>query len=106
MEALRDSLMPPNAAPPPASERDPRPLAEAVVGSWQWGSMRVAFAADGTASTVLPSGMAASGRWSVTGDTQFHLTGMGQDMAGDAWVAGDTLTVEMDGRAMAFHRTA
>ncbi len=105
MEALKDAMFV-SPTPPPAGEQDPRPLAEAVVGSWQWAGLHVTFGPDGRASTVLPNGQAASGHWSVSGDGKLHVSGMGEDMAGEAWVAGDTLTVKDEGRAIAFRRTA
>ncbi len=93
-----------SATPPSAGERDPRPLAEAVLGSWKWAAAQVTFAGDGTASLTLPGGRSMQGRWSVSGEGRLHVTGAGEDITGDAWVAGDTLTVVQDGRAMAFHR--
>lgn len=105
MTALRDALVAP-PTPPPAGARDPRPLAEAIVGSWQWAGMHVNLAPDGAVTASMPNGRAASGRWSVSPDGRLHVTGMGEDMAGEAWVAGDTLTVSQESGAISFHRTA
>ncbi len=85
------------ATPPPAERRDPRPLAEAIVGAWHGAAMNVTFSADGAATAAMANGMAVAGRWSVGGDGKLRLDGMGQDMATDAWIAGDALTVVMDG---------
>jgi hypothetical protein len=103
MEALKDAMLPP-ATPPPADRRDPRPLAEAIVGTWHWGLMRITFGADGGASATLPTGRSQSGRWSIGADGKLHVAEMGQDIATDAWVDGDTLTVVEDGQAIACRR--
>jgi hypothetical protein len=91
------------AAPPPAAERDPRPLAEAILGTWKLGVMSLSFMPDGTVVAVLPNGP-QRGRWSIGSDGRLHADAMGRDIAGQAWVAGGLLTVEADGGAMTFHR--
>jgi hypothetical protein len=101
--AVKDA-MEADATPPSADQRDARPLAEAIVGTWHGAAMKVAFSADGTATAAMANGMTQAGRWSVGGDGKLHLDGLGQDMATDAWVAGDTLTVAMDATPMSFRR--
>lgn len=93
-----------SATPPAPGQRDPRPLAEAILGSWSWAAVHVTFSGDGSASMTMPGGRSVSGRWSVSGD-RLEVTGAGQDITGDAWVVGDTLTVVQDGQAMALRRT-
>jgi hypothetical protein len=98
---------PTSAAPPTAGDRDPRPLAEAILGTWQLGPMKVTFQGDGTAALVLPTGMARQGHWSVDPSGRLHLDALGgQDEATDAWVVGDSLTVSMGGQGMTAHRVA
>jgi hypothetical protein len=92
------------AAPPAASTRDPRPLAESIVGSWRSGPIGVTFAAGGTMTTDLPGGHGQAGQWSVDGSGQLHAQFMGRDMVGEAWVAGDTLTIQEDGQGRQFQR--
>lgn len=93
-----------HAAPPAAGAVDPRPLAEAIVGSWHVGPMAWTFAADGTATSTLPNGRSQQGRWSVGADGRLDVTGLGGEQAVEAWVAGDTLTVAMGGRSIALQR--
>jgi hypothetical protein len=92
------------AVPPPVEQRDPRPLAEAIIGSWRAGPMAVSFAADGTMQLTTFGGRTQQGRWSVDGDGRLHADALGHDEAGDAWVAGDRLTVAVAGMGMSFAR--
>lgn len=103
--ALQAEMGPTDATPPPPDQRDPRPLAEAVLGTWKMGPMTVTFSPDGTAS-MDAAGMARKGPWSVGADGRLHSSALGPDGAADAWVTGDTLTVRADGRSMAFHRAS
>ncbi len=97
-----------DAGPPPSSQRDPRPLAEAIVGDWSNAFMNVSFAADGTLSATMPGAPGArprSGHWSV--DSSGHLVSDvmgGGSMPTDAWVSGDQLTVSIDKNGLTFQR--
>lgn len=93
-----------NAEPPPTSDRDPRPLAEAIVGTWHGMMMTVTFNADGTVEAQLPGGMKRSGHWSVDSDGRLRSDAMGQDGSTGAWVAGDHLTITTDGMGLQFDR--
>lgn len=105
MAAMEHAVVGP-ATPPPPEQRDPRPLAEAIVGTWRLGPLSWSFAADGTANGVLPGGHATQGRWSVGADGNLHVAGIegAQDVA--AWVVGDTLTVSLDGRSLNLQRAS
>jgi hypothetical protein len=103
MVAMKDAMTGP-VTPPPADQRDAQPLAEAIVGAWRGPAMKVTFSADGTATAAMANGMTQAGRWSVGGDGKLHLDGLGQDMATDAWIAGDVLTVDMGATPMSFQR--
>lgn len=105
MEAMKDATFAP-AAPPPADQRDARPLAEAIVGTWHLGPMAWTFAPDGTATGAMPDGKSEQGHWSVDGDGKLRMTGLGGEQDAEAWVAGDTLTVSLRGRAMHLQRAA
>jgi hypothetical protein len=94
------------AIAPPAGELDPRPLAEAIVGTWQTGPISVTFAADGTMTTTLPTGQGQPGHWSVDSGGQLHAQFGGRDQVGEAWVAGDTLTIEEGGEVRQFQRAS
>jgi hypothetical protein len=94
------------AIPPPAWELDPRPLAEAIVGTWQTGPISVTFAAGGTMTTTLPAGQGQPGHWSVDSGGQLHAQFGGRDQVGEAWVAGDTLTIKEGGEGRQFQRAS
>ena len=89
------------ATPPPDGARDPRPLAEAIVGAWDSPLMSVSFAADGTLNATMPGGRQRSGTWSI--DWSGHLL---SDITGptEAWVSGDQLTVTIGGQGLTFRR--
>lgn len=89
------------ATPPPDGARDPRPLAEAIVGVWDSPLMSVSFAADGTLNATMPGGRKRTGTWSI--DWSGHLL---SDITGptEAWVSGDQLTVTMGGQGLTFKR--
>ncbi len=111
LEALGNAekalLGPKPATPPAPDQRDPRPLAEAILGTWQLGPMKVRFAGDGTASVLLPMGGTRDGHWSVDAGGRLHLDALnGKDQATEAWVVGDSLTVSIDGQGMTAHRIA
>jgi hypothetical protein len=90
--------------PPPLAERDPRPLAEAIVGRWHAGPVSLEFAPDGTVSLVLPGGQQRRGRWRVDASGRLHADGAEGEMVGDAWVVGDTLTVAAENDAYRLRR--
>jgi hypothetical protein len=89
------------ATPPPDGARDPRPLAEAIVGGWDSPLMSVSFAADGTLNATMPGGRHRTGTWSI--DWSGHLL---SDITGptEAWVSGDKLTVTIGGQGLTFQR--
>jgi len=95
-----------SATPPPPDQRDPRPLADAILGSWQTGPIKMAFLADGTMVTTLPGGRQQRGSWSVGPDGRLHANATGRDQTLDAWVAGDVLTISENGQALAYRRAA
>lgn len=93
------------ATPPPITERDPRPLAQAIVGRWRSGPMSLQFADDGTVVLTFTGGREQRGRWRVDAAGRLHADAIGGEQIGDAWVVGDTLTVSMDGEALTFRRS-
>ncbi len=92
------------AVPPPPGQRDPRPLAQAILGSWRTGFVSVTFAPDGTLQAHM-GGRDVPGRWSVSGDDGLRADMMGREQAGHAWVVGDTLTLVVNGEGTTFQRT-
>ncbi len=109
LEAIKNAMQAERSragTPPPADQRDPRPLAEAILGTWQTGPMSLSFLPDGTMVATLPGGHQQRGRWSIGSDGRLHASGTGQDRATDAWVAGDVLTISENGQGMAYQRAA
>jgi hypothetical protein len=92
------------AVPPPADQRDPRPLAQAILGSWSSRFMTVTFAPDGTATTTMAGGRQQTGQWSVDAQGHLHAGMGGQDTVGDAWIVGNTLTVSTGAMGLTFER--
>jgi hypothetical protein len=109
LEAIGNAMRPERSAaatPPPASERDPRPLAEAILGTWQTGPMSMTFMPDGSMMVSLPGGHQRPGRWSVGSDGRLHANASGRDGATDAWVAGNALTISENGQGIVYRRPA
>lgn len=104
--ALGDMLKAPfdeSPEPPPLEARDPRPLAEAIVGTWTNRIMRVTFSADGTVTAHTFVGD-KTGRWSVDVSGRLRADAMGQHESIDAWIAGDRLTIAARGQGLTFTR--
>jgi hypothetical protein len=91
-------------APPPHA-RDPRPLAEAIVGTWTSALMRVTFTAGGTVEISM-AGTTRNGRWSVDASERLTADLTGEQATADAWIAQDRLTIVLDGRGLTFTRAA
>jgi hypothetical protein len=90
--------------PPPAPEaRDPRPLAQAILGTWSNGLVTVTFSADGQASTQM-MGRDRPGYWSIDADGRLHADVAGQQIVAEAWVSGDQLSVLAEGRGLTLSR--
>lgn len=106
MEAIKDSFVAQQAAAatvPPPDQRDPRPLSEAILGTWQQGPVSMTFMPDGT--VVATVGFRRQhGRWSIGADGKLHSDATGSEQTADAWVAGDTLSIAENGQALAFRR--
>jgi hypothetical protein len=92
-----------SSQPPSADTRDPRPLDQAILGTWTSPLIRVTFSEGGLA-TVHMFGGDKNVRWSVDADGKLRAAIMGREQAVDAWVAGNTLTVVADGRTVTFSR--
>jgi hypothetical protein len=92
-------------APPPPHARDPRPLREAILGTWANAVLRVTFSADGKVTTDLPGGR-QEGHWSADGTEHLCADIMGHKETADAWVVGDQLTIVTAEGGMAFTRAA
>jgi len=102
MAAIGHAMQP--GAPPPASGRDPRPLAEAIVGKWTNGMVTITFNPDGTAALSLPGGMERQAGWSVDGQGRLVADVMGEKQTSDAWIAGDQLSIKLGGEGIVLRR--
>ncbi len=91
------------AVAPPPDQRDPHPLAASLPGTWSGAGAKAVFRADGTA-VMTWFGNEVPARWSVDPHGQLHLGLNGRDQPVEAWIAGDTLTVTMDGTGFSFQR--
>lgn len=121
-------------APPAEGEEDPRPLAQAIVGSWTGPLASVTFGADGTLTIAGMMGLPISqtGRWAIDGEG--HLTADALAMMGpggipvpdgkqerkhghhdqpeasesapgaEAWIKGDQLTIHYGEYTLTFQR--
>jgi hypothetical protein len=89
---------------PPTADRDPRPLDQAIVGTWRSMMMTVTFHGDGTVEAALPGNQSRSGSWSVDADGRLRADVMGHSDAAEAWVAGDELTLSLNGMGLSFKR--
>jgi hypothetical protein len=94
------------AVPPPVEARDPRPLAEAILGTWSGGMITVAFAADGSVVAKMPGGATHTGHWSVDPSGRLVSDLAGSADPAEAWVVGDHLTLAMAGRGVTLQRQA
>ncbi len=101
---LGESLKAPfeGSAPPPDA-RDPRPLAEAILGTWKNPLVSVTFSEGGVATVRMFTGE-KTGHWSVDATGRLRGAFMGREETIEAWVAGDTLTVVAQGRTLTFTR--
>jgi len=94
-----------SAQAPSADARDPRPLGQAILGTWTNPLIRLTFSEGGVA-TVHMFGGDKNGRWSVDADGKLRAGIMGHEQSVDAWIVGNTLTVVADGRTVTFSRAA
>jgi hypothetical protein len=91
---------------PPAPEKlDPRPLVEAVVGTWTMGPVSMTFRSDGSMASTLPGGRRQVGKWSVDKHGKLLSSATGEKVGADAWVAGDVLTIADGERGLTFKRS-
>ena len=101
--AMKAAMAQPTA--PPTQAPDPRPLAEAIVGTWSNGFVTAAFSADGCV-TMGVLGREKAGRWSVDADGRLHADVTGQQQALQARVTGEQLTIAAEGEVFTLTRTA
>jgi len=91
-------------APPPPANRDSRPLAEAIVGTWRNPIITLAFGADGSLSITTMGGRSRAGHWSVDAAGKLVSDAAPGGDAADAWIQGDELTISSGGDALKFEK--
>ena len=89
---------------PPDSELDKRPLAEAIVGKWSNGMVTLDFDANGTVAVTMPMGMERKANWTVDAQGRLVADVMGEKEAGEAWIAGDRLSIKQGGEGIVLKR--
>jgi hypothetical protein len=94
-----------SAQPPPGGARDPRPLAQAILGTWTNGMMNVTFATHGQV-TVDMLGHQKTGSWSVDAAGHLHSDIMGSPQSAEAWIVGAQLTIAFEGEGMVLRRVS
>ena len=91
-------------APPPPANRDSRPLAEAIVGTWRNPIITLVFSADGSLSITTMGGRSRLGHWSVDAAGKLVSDAAPGGDAADAWIQGDELTISSEGQALKFDK--
>jgi hypothetical protein len=90
----------------PAHEQlAPGRLREAIIGDWESPFLSISVRTDGTLSTTMGAGAAQAGRWSVDPAGRVVTDVMGASMAIEASVAGDVLTLIINGQALNLRRS-
>jgi hypothetical protein len=82
----------------------PDQLRQAVIGDWTSPFLSVSIRADGTLSAATGGQPAQSGRWSMDSAGRVHTDVMGSPMVIDAAVAGDVLTLVINGQGLNLRR--
>jgi hypothetical protein len=90
---------------PPQEQLAPGRLREAIIGDWESPFLSISIRADGTFNATMGAGAAQAGRWSVDPAGRVVTDVMGESMAIDASVAGDVLTLVIDGQALSPRRS-
>jgi hypothetical protein len=90
---------------PAAGERlEPDALREAAIGDWASPMLSISIRNDGTLTATMASGATSSGRWSVDASGRVVTDVMGAALAIDASIAGDVLTLVINGRTLNLRR--
>lgn len=81
----------------------PRPLHEALVGSWRNHLAQATFTADGRV-TASVMGRSSAGAWSVDPQGRLHAQIAGRDEVAQASVSGNELRISLSGRVVTLTR--
>jgi hypothetical protein len=94
-----DTFAVPHQLPP-----DPRPLTDALLGSWTNPFGTVTFSEGGAVSATMAGGHQQSGRWSVDGAGHLVAEVLGTTLSSDVQVSGDEMVVSWEGQPVRFRR--
>jgi hypothetical protein len=83
----------------------PRPLAEAIIGSWRNHFAKATFTSDGRV-TASVMGRHSTGQWSVDAEGRLHAEIAGRKEIAQASVNGDELRIALAGRVVTLAREA
>ncbi|HTK30045.1 MAG TPA: hypothetical protein VL309_10855 [Vicinamibacterales bacterium] len=104
-EALKHAFEDAITGAPPAGDRPSSPLTtEALCGSWANPLVTLTLAADGTATMSMFGGAPHNGHWLLNEHGRLFSDASGEMEPVDAELAGDRLTVTIEGRRVAFTR--
>jgi hypothetical protein len=83
----------------------PRPLAEAIIGSWRNNFAKATFTSNGRV-TASVMGRHSAGQWSVDTEGRLHAEIAGRTEIAQASVSGDELHITLSGRLVTLSREA
>jgi hypothetical protein len=83
----------------------PRPLADAIIGSWRNNFAKATFTMDGRV-TASVMGRHSTGQWSVDAEGRLHAEIAGRAEIAQASVVGDELRITLSGRVVTLAREA
>jgi hypothetical protein len=83
----------------------PRPLAEAIIGSWRNNFAKATFTSDGRV-TASVMGRHSVGQWSVDAEERLHAEIAGRTEIAQASVMGNELRISLTGRVVTLSREA
>jgi hypothetical protein len=90
----------------PAAERlEPGRLREAIIGDWTSPVLSISVRGDGTLTATMAASAAQQGHWSVDSAGRLATDVMGAPLAIDASVAGDELTLVINGQGLKLRRS-
>jgi hypothetical protein len=90
----------------PAAERlEPDRLREAIIGDWTSPVLSISVRGDGTLTATMAGSAAQQGHWSVDSAGRLATDVMGAPLSIDASVAGDELTLVINGQGLKLRRS-
>lgn len=94
----------PKDPPPGAQQLEGGEIAPAIIGDWKSPFLTLSVREGGTLTATMPNGAAQEGRWSVDPSGRLLADVMGSSRQIDAWIAGNELTLGIDGQKLKLKR--